>query len=79
MLDERLLDQRMRDWGDEPPYRPVIKVMGMGGGGSNAVDRMIDFGLYGVNFIIANILTRRPWPPARRLLRFSLDPSSPAA
>jgi len=54
MLDERLLDQRMRDWGDEPPYRPVIKVMGMGGGGSNAVDRMIDFGLYGVNFIIAN-------------------------
>ena len=36
------------------PYTPVIKVMGMGGGGSNAVDRMIDFGLSGVDFIVAN-------------------------
>lgn len=54
MFNEGLLDQRLRDWGDEPPYMPVIKVMGLGGGGSNAVDRMIDFGLYGVEFIIAN-------------------------
>lgn len=36
------------------PYVPVIKVMGLGGGGSNAVDRMIDFGLSGVDFIVAN-------------------------
>jgi cell division protein FtsZ len=35
-------------------YQPVIKVMGLGGGGSNAVDRMIDFGLSGVEFIVAN-------------------------
>lgn len=54
MFNENLLDQRLRDWGEEPPYMPVIKVMGLGGGGSNAVDRMIDFGLYGVEFIIAN-------------------------
>ena len=54
MFNEGLLDQRLRDWGEEPPYMPVIKVMGLGGGGSNAVDRMIDFGLYGVDFIIAN-------------------------
>lgn len=54
MFNEGLLDQRLRDWGEEPPYMPVIKVMGLGGGGSNAVDRMIDFGLYGVEFIIAN-------------------------
>lgn len=35
-------------------YQPEIKVMGLGGGGSNAVDRMMDFGLSGVDFIIAN-------------------------
>ena len=54
MLNEHILDQRLRDWGENPPYMPVIKVMGMGGGGSNAVDRMIHFGLSGVEFIIAN-------------------------
>ncbi len=31
-----------------------IKVIGVGGGGSNAVDRMIDAGLGGVEFIVAN-------------------------
>lgn len=36
------------------PHMPVIKVMGLGGGGSNAVDRMIDFGIGGVEFIVAN-------------------------
>jgi cell division protein FtsZ len=34
--------------------RPVIKVLGLGGGGSNAVDRMLELGLNGVDFIIAN-------------------------
>lgn len=38
----------------EVPPLPVIKVMGLGGGGSNAVDRMIDFGISGVEFIVAN-------------------------
>ena len=33
---------------------PVIKVMGLGGGGQNAVDRMIELGLSGVEFIAAN-------------------------
>lgn len=32
----------------------VIKVLGLGGGGSNAVDRMIQFGIEGVEFIAAN-------------------------
>lgn len=36
------------------PHMPLIKVMGLGGGGSNAVDRMIDFGITGVEFIVAN-------------------------
>jgi cell division protein FtsZ len=33
---------------------PVIKVVGLGGGGQNAVDRMIELGLAGVEFIAAN-------------------------
>lgn len=35
-------------------YKPVIKVMGLGGGGSNAINRMIEFGVRGVDFIAAN-------------------------
>jgi cell division protein FtsZ len=33
---------------------PVIKVVGLGGGGQNAIDRMIELGLEGVDFIAAN-------------------------
>jgi len=33
---------------------PSIKVMGLGGGGSNAVDRMLELDLKGVEFIVAN-------------------------
>ncbi len=33
---------------------PVIKVVGLGGGGCNAVNRMIDFGMKGVDFIACN-------------------------
>jgi cell division protein FtsZ len=33
---------------------PVLKVIGFGGGGQNAVDRMIELGLSGVDFIAAN-------------------------
>lgn len=33
---------------------PVIKVLGLGGGGSNAVERMLELGLNGIEFIIAN-------------------------
>jgi cell division protein FtsZ len=33
---------------------PVLKVIGLGGGGQNAVDRMIELGLTGVEFIAAN-------------------------
>jgi len=35
-------------------YLAVIKVVGVGGGGSNAVNRMVDAGLTGVDFIAAN-------------------------
>lgn len=40
---------------DEPPITGArIKVIGVGGGGSNAVNRMIDAGVKGVEFIVAN-------------------------
>jgi cell division protein FtsZ len=35
-------------------YLAVIKVVGIGGGGSNAVNRMVDAGLKGVEFIVVN-------------------------
>ena len=34
--------------------REIIKVMGVGGGGGNAINRMIDYGLKGVEFIALN-------------------------
>jgi cell division protein FtsZ len=37
-----------------PIHQPVLKVLGLGGGGTNAVNRMIELGLTGVDFIAAN-------------------------
>ncbi len=37
-----------------PIHQPVLKVVGLGGGGGNAVNRMIDLNLKGVQFIAAN-------------------------
>ena len=42
----------MRDGGGS--YLAVIKVVGVGGGGTNAVNRMVDSGLRGVEFIAVN-------------------------
>ncbi len=39
---------------DSHNYVAVIRVVGIGGGGSNAVNRMIDAGLKGVEFIVIN-------------------------
>ena len=36
------------------PGRPVIKVIGVGGGGGNALNTMIEAGIEGVDFIVAN-------------------------
>src|SRR3990172_12671617 len=40
----------------DPPTvgKARVKVLGLGGGGSNAVNRMIELGLTGVEFIAAN-------------------------
>src|SRR6266508_4969709 len=35
-------------------YLAVIKVVGVGGGGSNAVTRMVEAGVTGVEFIVVN-------------------------
>ncbi|PWH14679.1 MAG: cell division protein FtsZ [Anaerolineae bacterium] len=47
-------------------YQPVIKVMGLGGGGGNAIARMMEFGVHGVDFIAANTdfqaLSQNPAP-----------------
>src|ERR1700738_4328183 len=53
-------DGRRRGRSDPPmpfgtqSYLAVIKVVGIGGGGVNAVNRMIDAGLKGVEFIAIN-------------------------
>ena len=39
---------------DQNPQEAVIKVIGVGGCGGNAVEHMIDKGLNGVEFIAAN-------------------------
>jgi len=41
-------------FGDVTEKRAVIKVIGVGGGGGNAVNRMIEAGVTGVEFIAAN-------------------------
>ena len=46
----------MLEFDDEErgPGRPIIKVIGVGGGGGNAVNTMIEAGIEGVEFICAN-------------------------
>lgn len=44
----------MLDFEFEVDQTAIIKVIGVGGGGNNAVNRMIDFGLKGVEFISVN-------------------------
>ena len=35
-------------------HKPVLKVIGLGGGGGNAIDRMMELGMRGIEFITAN-------------------------
>lgn len=44
----------MFEFVDEDTQNAVIKVIGVGGGGSNAVDHMVTESIEGVNFIVAN-------------------------
>ena len=48
------MDFSVVDVGESVVSPTVIKVVGAGGGGSNAVNRMIDAGIANVQFIVAN-------------------------
>ena len=52
----RTLNSNSRSAGsyESGSYLAVIKVVGVGGGGTNAVNRMVDAGLRGVEFIACN-------------------------
>ena len=55
MDDLQTTSSSLRMFIDEPPITGArIKVIGVGGGGSNAINRMIDAGIKGVEFIVAN-------------------------
>ncbi|HOI25872.1 MAG TPA: cell division protein FtsZ [Paludibacteraceae bacterium] len=51
---------------DEDKFKPVIKVIGVGGGGGNAVNHMFDQGIRHVDFVICNTdaqaLSKSPIP-----------------
>lgn len=54
-MDDLQINPRIKMFIDEPPITGArIKVVGVGGGGGNAVNRMIDAGIKGVEFIVAN-------------------------
>ncbi|HEY5510903.1 MAG TPA: cell division protein FtsZ [Prolixibacteraceae bacterium] len=41
-------------FGSQDPYNSIIKVIGVGGGGSNAVNHMYHNGIAGVDFVVCN-------------------------
>lgn len=47
-------DQQLNDTSSSQPYQAPIKVIGVGGGGSNAVNTMFNRGIQGVDFIVCN-------------------------
>ena len=56
MAEDARLDRGINIFIDDDPH-PLgarIKVIGIGGGGGNAVNRMIEAGIKGVEFIVAN-------------------------
>ena len=47
-------EETMKDTEVPSNYLAVIKVVGVGGGGTNAVNRMIEEGIRGVEFVAIN-------------------------
>jgi len=55
MKNDSKSDSKIRiSFNEEPLNDAKIKVIGVGGGGGNAVNRMIDAGVEGIEFIVAN-------------------------
>jgi cell division protein FtsZ len=52
--DMKKSDDIRISFNEEAPNDAKIKVIGVGGGGGNAVNRMIDSGMEGIEFIVAN-------------------------
>ena len=58
-MDTTQSDRSVKFMLDEPRSNgAVIKVIGVGGGGTNAVNRMIDAGVEAVEFVVANTDTQ---------------------
>src|SRR2546423_2252138 len=53
-VDERSKGLIIFDDSDQPVTGAKIKVIGVGGGGGNAINRMIEAGIEGVQFLVAN-------------------------
>jgi len=62
---ENIVDDLL-SFGFQNPYNSIIKVIGVGGGGSNAVNHMYHNGIAGVDFVVCNTdaqaLTNSPVP-----------------
>ena len=46
--------KRMLDFGEPEKERSIIKVIGVGGGGGNAVNHMYNEGIHDVTFVLCN-------------------------
>ena len=62
--------------------KPRIVVFGVGGAGGNAVNNMIDAGLEGVEFVVANtdaqqLAFAKTWSPSRSVSRAATACASP--
>lgn len=58
----------------EQPHQPKITVVGVGGGGGNAVKNMIEAQLQGVNFVVANTdLQALEQSPAEKTIRIGMN------
>src|ERR1041385_1199417 len=53
-FDEKSGDGKLAVTFDEDQLTAKIKVIGVGGGGGNAVNRMIQAGIKGIEFLVAN-------------------------
>lgn len=59
MLDKENMDKKRStpivDFGDNDTNTPIIKVIGVGGGGGNAVNHMYQEGIHDVSFVVCNL------------------------